>query len=58
MGTLTTFRFVPHYRALDYCRVGWMPAVIATLCHHDDYSVLMTWPCACEPVEPTCHAFS
>jgi hypothetical protein len=44
-------RYVKHHRVIDYLWLGWM--VVADLgSTHGEFSVLMSWPCACRIVEP------
>jgi hypothetical protein len=43
-----TLRYVTVERVEAYVRLGWLP--LAPL---GEWSVLMGWPCQCEPVEPT-----
>jgi hypothetical protein len=47
-----TFRFVVHYRVLDYARLGWIIEDTVEDCHHGEYSILMEWLCDCPVAEP------
>jgi hypothetical protein len=48
----TWHRFVPHDRTIDYLRLGWCPSPALDDTPHGQYSVLMSWICQCQPVEP------
>jgi len=45
-------RYVPHALVGDYLSLGWLVAVPAFYCHHDEYSAPVVWLCKCEPKEP------
>ncbi len=44
-------RYVQHRRVEDYLLLGWM-AVSDLGSYHGQFSVLMSWPCGCQVVEP------
>lgn len=50
--THSLHRFVRHYAALDYLRLGWLvlPSLDGT--SHGQWSVHCVWLCSCKPVEP------
>jgi hypothetical protein len=47
-----TFRYVRHAEVMDYLRLGWHIAVPDLGPPHNQWSVMMSWLCGCERVEP------
>ena len=45
-------QYVPHHRALDFMRLGWVPTAALAGCHHGFDSVLMLWQCTCPVALP------
>lgn len=46
-----TFRYVLHERVRDFIMLGWLECADLGP-PHNEYSVLMCWPCQCKYVEP------
>ena len=46
------YRLVRHENVLDYLKCGWHIAETDIGLHHSYYSVLLSWICQCQPVEP------
>ena len=49
---MTFHRWVPIFKALDYCRLGWLPSDTLRNTHHGEHSVHVVWLCSCQMVVP------